>query len=136
MKTALLLHRIPLRPIPRLLLPGRPVPPQLLGNPPFHRIIRIRLLQQLSGKRQHRGDLGGRLPLLRLQHAKTHHAGVGGGGGSGAGGVATGGARGDVGVVYFGCECEGGGSEGILWGESEQEVESSALFAISERSGQ
>lgn len=111
------LHRIPLRPIPRLLLPSRPIPPQLLRNPPFYRIIRIRLLEQLSGKPQHRGDLGGRLPFLRFEYAKTHHASFGGGwgGGPGSDGGVGGGRPGrDVRVIDFGGESEGGRAEGVL----------------------
>jgi hypothetical protein len=73
----LLFHRIPLGPIPGLLLPSPPISPQLLCNPPLHRIIRVWLPQQLPCKLQDRCNLGRWLPLLGLEHAKTHHASVG-----------------------------------------------------------
>lgn len=129
LRQLLFLHRIPPCPVPGLLFPQGAIPPQLLCNSPFHCIIRVRLLQQLSRKFQHCGYFGGRLPLLGLQHAKTHYTSVGRGRGPTrqAGGRGT---RRDIRVVDLGCKGKSWGVKGILRGECEEEIESAALFPL------
>jgi len=101
-----------LRPRLRLLEKLLPIILVIPRNSLLNRIVRLRLLQQLLCKRQHRIDLRGRLPLVRTQHAETHAAFF---------------IVGDVGVVDFGFETEGRGFEWVFFGEAKREGEDATL---------
>ena len=103
---------IPLRPLPRRLLKFLSVILVLIRNACLHRIIRVRLNQQVSGHVQHRRDLVRRLPLVCAQHAEAHGALV---------------IIGYVWVVDLGLEGENGRPERVVRGEHEEEFEMPAL---------
>ena len=106
------LPRIPPHPLPRLLLPPRPIRLKLLGNLALDRIVRVRLAEQLPREFEHGGDLRRRLPGLGFQHAETH----------GAGAVVA-----DVGVIDFGGKVDGRRFEGVFGGQGKEEGECAAL---------
>lgn len=87
--------------LPRLLLVGVAVAAVLLCDPILERIVGQRLDKQVPDGFQHGGDLGARLPVLRLEDAEADVAE---------------GVVGDVGVVDAGEELDGRRLEGVLGG--------------------
>lgn len=105
-----------LRPLPRRLLKRFAVSIILLRNTALDGILRHRLGEQLTRKRQHRRDARRGLPFLLLQHAQTHGALV---------------VVGDVGVVDLGREGENGRLERVVCREGEGGFECAALSSTS-----
>lgn len=93
-----------------ILLPARPVVSVLVCDSLLEGVIGLRFDEQVAYGVQHRGNLGGGLPVLGLEDAQAYVAE---------------GVVGDVGVVEAGGEADGGGLEWVFDGEGEED----AVFA-------
>lgn len=98
--------------IPRMLLPGCLVPLVLVCNPLLERVVGLRLYEEVPDGLEDGQDLGGGLPVLRLEDAQTDVADS---------------VIGDVRVVDAGDELDGGRLEGVVGRESEDDAVDAAV---------
>jgi hypothetical protein len=107
---------VPVHPVFRILVKGSSVALELVRNTRLHRVIRLRSSEDCPDQRQHIFDLVWRLPLLRAQHAQAHGAAV----------VVR-----HIGVVDLGFEADARRLERVVFGESDVELEVTALVGWS-----
>ena len=107
---------VPVHPILRILVKGRPVALELVRNTRLDCVIRLGSREDCPDQREHILNLVWRLPLVRTQHAQAHSASV---------------VIRHIWVVYLGFEADARWLEGVVFGESHVDLEVAALFGLS-----
>ena len=107
---------VPVHPVFRILVKGRPVALELVRNTRLHCVIRLRSREDCPDQREHIPDLVWRLPLVRTQHAQAHGASI---------------VIRDIWVVNLGFEADARWLEGVVFGKSHVDLEVSALVGLS-----
>lgn len=107
--------RVLLHPVSRRLLKRALVVLELIRNTRLDRIIRLRSSKNCPDQRKHFLDLVRGLPLVRTQHTQAHGAAV---------------VVGHIRVVDLGLEADARWLERVVFGESDVDLEASALLSM------